>query len=71
MQTFGSESLSFYLVCKNVKIKTYKTIILSVILYGPNLVSHEIRTRMEVVYKHAEKEKILTKQKGNNTELEI
>jgi hypothetical protein len=25
---------------------------------------------MEVVYKHAEKEKIPTKQKGNNTELE-
>lgn len=36
MQTFGSEFLSFYLVRNNVTIKTYKTIILSVILYGHN-----------------------------------
>jgi hypothetical protein len=35
------------------------------------LVSHEIRTLMEVVYKHAVEEKIPTKQKGNNTELEM
>jgi hypothetical protein len=44
-------------VCKNVKIKTYTTII----LYGNNLVSHEIRTLMEVIYKHAVEGKIPTR----------
>jgi hypothetical protein len=35
------------------------------------LVSYEIRTLIEVVYKHAVEEKIPTKWKGNNTELKL
>ena len=34
MLSFGAESLSCSLLSKNLKIKIYRTIILSVVLYG-------------------------------------
>jgi hypothetical protein len=67
--SFSSEYFIFYLLSKNVKIEAYKSIILSVILYGwRNMVSHpERRTYTEDVWSRSTEVNIWAQEGGSTS----